>query len=141
MTDDRLKALTRAAHAAWTFALPLIEISSPQTRRFSGGAPVNTFAHGRDLVDHTARDITTPNNDTLYSSAHIDLSQGPVTLRLPANADADLDIRTGSGGISTDFPVTMEQVRRNELRGRIGAGTGGRLRVSTGSGGVRLERQ
>lgn len=66
---------------------------------------------------------------------------GSVTLRLPANADAELDIRTGSGGISTDFPVTMEQVRRNELRGRIGAGTGARLRVSTGSGGVRLERQ
>lgn len=66
---------------------------------------------------------------------------GGVTLRLPANTDADLDIRTGSGGISTDFPVTMEQVRRNALRGRIGAGTGGRFRVSTGSGGVRLERQ
>jgi hypothetical protein len=66
---------------------------------------------------------------------------GSVTLRLPANMDADLDIRTGSGGISTDFPVTMEQVRRNELRGRIGTGTGGRLRVSTGSGGVRLERR
>lgn len=65
---------------------------------------------------------------------------GSVTLRLPANLNADLDIRTGSGGISTDFPVTMEQVRRNELRGRVGAGTGGRIRVSTGSGGVRLER-
>jgi hypothetical protein len=92
MTDDRLKALTRAAHAAWTFALPLIEISSPQTRRFSGGAPVNTFAHGRDLVDHTARDITTPNNDTLYSSAHIDLSQGPVTLSLPAAGERYLSL-------------------------------------------------
>ena len=92
MTDDPLKALTRAAHAAWTFALPLIEVASPRTRRFAGGGPVNTFAHGRDLVDHTARDITTPNNDTLYSSAHIDLSRGPVTLRLPAAGERYLSL-------------------------------------------------
>ena len=63
---------------------------------------------------------------------------GSVTLVLPADVNADLDIRTGSGGISTDFPVTMEQMRRNEMRGRIGSGTGGRIRVNTGSGSVRL---
>lgn len=85
MTDDRLRALNAAAHAAWIFTLPLIEVASPRTRRFAGGAAVNAFGHGRDLVDHTAREITTPNNDTLYSSAHIDLSQGPVTLTLPAS--------------------------------------------------------
>src|SRR2546421_7889475 len=31
--------------------------------------PVNSFGHRRQLVDHTARNVTTPNNDTLYSSA------------------------------------------------------------------------
>lgn len=66
---------------------------------------------------------------------------GSVTLALPANPNVELDVRTGSGGISTDFPVTMDQVRRNELRGRIGTGNDGRLRVSTGSGSVRLQRQ
>ena len=65
---------------------------------------------------------------------------GGVTLGLPRDPNVDLDLRTGSGGISTDFAVTMDQVRRNELRGRIGTGNDGRLRVSTGSGGVRLER-
>jgi hypothetical protein len=34
-------------------------------------------------VDHTARTVTTPNNDTLYSSAVIDLSAGPVRLDVP----------------------------------------------------------
>lgn len=66
---------------------------------------------------------------------------GSVTLGLPTDVSADLDIRTGSGGISTDFPVTMEQMRRNELRGRIGNGGGAQIRVNTGSGSVRLLRQ
>jgi hypothetical protein len=46
--------------------------------------PVNSFGHRRQLVDHTARTVTTPNNDTLYSSTVIDLSTGPVRLDVPA---------------------------------------------------------
>jgi hypothetical protein len=45
--------------------------------------PVNSFGHRRQLVDHTARNVTTPNNDTLYSSTVIDLSAGPVRLDVP----------------------------------------------------------
>lgn len=45
--------------------------------------PVNSFGHRRVLADHTARTVTTPNNDTLYSSAALDLSQGPVRLEVP----------------------------------------------------------
>ncbi len=70
----------------------------------------------------------------------VDTGSGSVRVELPADANIDVDIETGSGGISSDFAVTMDQVRRNELRGRIGQG-GGRLVVSTGSGGVRLLRQ
>jgi hypothetical protein len=54
--------------------------------------PLNTLSHVRDLVDHTFRDITTPNNDTLYSTAKIDLSRGPVTLSLPASGDRYLSL-------------------------------------------------
>ena len=46
--------------------------------------PVNRFAHRRILSDHRHRLVTTPNHDTLYSSAVIDLSSGPVTLDVPA---------------------------------------------------------
>ncbi len=45
--------------------------------------PVNRFAHRRTLADHRHRMLTTPNNDTLYSSAVLDLSGGPVTLEVP----------------------------------------------------------
>ncbi|HPU50544.1 MAG TPA: DUF1254 domain-containing protein [Burkholderiaceae bacterium] len=46
--------------------------------------PVNRFLHVRRLLDHTARTVTGPNNDTLYSSARLDLSRGPVLVATPA---------------------------------------------------------
>lgn len=45
--------------------------------------PVNRFAHRRILSDHRHRLVTAPNHDTLYSSAVIDLSAGPVSLSVP----------------------------------------------------------
>lgn len=73
--------------------------------------------------------------------ASIRSGSGGVSLTLPAATNAELDLQTGSGGISTEFAVSMESVRRNELRGRIGSGADGRIRVTTGSGGVRLYRR
>ena len=73
-------------------------------------------------------------------SLEIDTGSGGATIRLPATANADLDIETGSGGITSDFAITAETFRRDELRGRIGSG-GGRITVSTGSGGVRLVKR
>lgn len=67
----------------------------------------------------------------------IDTGSGSVRVELPEGVNADVHIETGSGGISSDFPVTMDRIERRELRGRIGAG-GPMIRVSTGSGGVRL---
>jgi hypothetical protein len=66
---------------------------------------------------------------------------GSVEITLPPTTNVEVDISTGSGGITSDFPVTMESFRRRELRGRIGTGADGYLRVSTGSGSVRLIRR
>ena len=44
----------------------------------------NRLGHVRVLLDHRARAVTAPNNDTLYTSAWLDLSAGPVTLSVPA---------------------------------------------------------
>lgn len=100
------------------------------------------------LESLTSRDVRASTGsgsvELRFTAAPRDLTartgSGGVTLGLPREPNVELDIRTGSGGISTDFPVTMDQVRRNELRGRIGTGADGTIRVSTGSGGVRLRR-
>jgi hypothetical protein len=39
--------------------------------------------HRRALIDHSARDVTTPNNDTLYSATWLDLHATPVRIAVP----------------------------------------------------------
>jgi len=47
------------------------------------GTGVNALIPRVTLADATTREITTPNNDTLYGSAWLDLSQGPVFFTIP----------------------------------------------------------
>lgn len=79
------------AEKAFIWGLPLVLME--QTRQSgqaaqaarSGLPPMaNTFTHARNLVPAQARVVVRPNNDTLYSSAWLDLSRGPVRLDVPA---------------------------------------------------------
>ena len=73
-----------AARDAYLYALPLIEMATTRERILKiPGAAVNALRHTRTLSDHTSRWVTTPNNDTLYSPAFLDLTNGPVTLTIP----------------------------------------------------------
>ena len=73
---------------AYRYALPVYEIARLRYRQsFDPANPhrvaVNTLTHSRKLADHTARFVTTPNNDTLYSSANLDLHAGSVRIDVP----------------------------------------------------------
>jgi hypothetical protein len=64
---------------------------------------------------------------------------GPVTLRLPRDLRADLDIHSGDGGISTNLSVEVSgTISRGSLRGRLNGG-GERIYVHTGDGSIRVE--
>ncbi len=78
---------TTDARDLWLYGLPLIEMATTRARHLGGGMTLNRFQHARQLSDHTARSVTSPNNDTLYSMAWLDLTQGPVTLTVPATGD------------------------------------------------------
>jgi hypothetical protein len=53
-----------------------------------GITPINgTPYHKRKLIDHRDRDVTTPNNDTLYSATWLDLHASPVRIQLPRIGD------------------------------------------------------
>ncbi len=67
----------------------------------------------------------------------VEAGSGGVTLRLPANLGATVDIETGSGGIDTDFEVKVQRMERHALRGTVGDGRA-RVRIEAGSGTVRL---
>lgn len=44
---------------------------------------VNLFSHSRRLLDARDRRVVTPNHDTLYTNAWLDLSQGPLLVHTP----------------------------------------------------------
>ena len=84
--------LMAAAREAWLYVLPLIELANTRAGQGALAAAPNAFSHLRNLADHRMRAVTTPNNDTLYSSAQIDLRDGPVTLTLPAAGERYLSV-------------------------------------------------
>ncbi|HUF27828.1 MAG TPA: DUF4097 family beta strand repeat-containing protein [Gemmatimonadaceae bacterium] len=65
---------------------------------------------------------------------------GSITLRLPADFSANIEASTGSGGIESDFPLqVVGRMSRHNVRAAIGGG-GRSLRMSTGSGNIRILR-
>jgi hypothetical protein len=94
-----------AARDAYFYALPLIEMATTRARVLSApGATTNKILHTRVLSDHTARRVTTPNNDTLYSLAFLDLTKGPATLTIPATGSryfsvAIMDMYTNNNAV------------------------------------------
>lgn len=112
--------------AAILYALPWFEVARsgwvsagptpdrPQHR-------YNRMVHRRLPLDPTARNVTTPNNDTLYSTARINLSAGPVDVLIP-----DAPSRRY-------FSVAFMNGRGDNLAyvgTRSTAGLGGRVRVA-----------
>ena len=82
-------ALERRVDAAFEAAFPLYEMARARFNAMvnplnPAPSPVNgTPVNRRNLIDHTARDVTTPNNDTLYSATWLDLHATPVRIRVP----------------------------------------------------------
>jgi hypothetical protein len=101
-------ALRELARRATIYLFPVYEMyrtrwhatvneANPQRQK------LNRFRHLPDLADHRARAVTTPNPDTLYSSAWLDLSIEPLFLTVPPVGDlyysyAFLDLFTNNFG-------------------------------------------
>jgi len=84
-----------------------------------------------DLIEQS------PANDMKFSTA-----SGNVTVRAPANLDAEVEMSTASGSLQTDFPLQVEDQRGGsgkKASGRLGSGSC-RVKLSTASGNVKLVR-
>ncbi len=77
--------LKRIATRAYLYTVPLVIMETTRKWRMVKGA--NTFNHARKLLNHRSRTVTTPNYDTLYSDAWLDLSEGPVRITVPATGE------------------------------------------------------
>lgn len=96
----------RYAHAlalqAFVYTYPLYEMArlrvATSPRRNPRGEPagdapesplrwLNALVHARKLLGAGASRVVTPNNDTLYSTAWLDLTRGPLLFTVPDTAD------------------------------------------------------
>jgi lia operon protein LiaG len=69
----------------------------------------------------------------------VDTGSGGVTIVGPADLGAQVELETGSGGIQSDYTMTVESKDHGYLRGTIGDGRG-RIKVDAGSGSVSIRQ-
>jgi hypothetical protein len=79
-------------NAAYVYGLPVYEIARLRWQAQYDPAlplhlPSNVIFHRRFLSNATSREVTAPNNDTLYSLAFLDLRAGPLRIEVPDMAD------------------------------------------------------
>src|SRR5262245_42096294 len=85
------KQIHEIAADAYVYGYPLVLMdvtrevltATPQADDDKLKAPVNQFAHARQFPDHTFTNVVSPNADTLYSPAFLDLSNEPMVLSVP----------------------------------------------------------
>jgi len=63
---------------------------------------------------------------------------GRVVLEVPDNINADVDLHSVSGSVSSELPVSVTESRKKSLRGRIGSG-GTIIDIGTVSGSIRIK--
>jgi hypothetical protein len=64
---------------------------------------------------------------------------GSVEFAAPPGFSAQVEASTHNGSVHTDLPVTVVgKVSKNELKGTIGAGQGGKLHLETYNGSIRI---
>lgn len=74
--------MKRLAQDVYVYAYPLV-LMDVSKQVMTAKQPINRFLHSRSFPDHTFTDVVSPNADTLYSTAWLDLSQEPIVLSVP----------------------------------------------------------
>lgn len=93
-TEVSTTEATQIAEEAYIYAFPLLQ--NYKTMYFRSIAPAdgtparpfNRFFHRRNLLGPDFKTIVGPNNDTLYSSAWLDLRREPLLIKVPRVEDS-----------------------------------------------------
>ena len=77
---------------------------------------------------------------SLTAGWRLETGDGNVTLEIPAETAADVDLHTSDGHIDLDMPVTTQgKLRENDVRGKLNGG-GSLLTIRTGDGSIHLRK-
>ncbi len=85
-------------------------------------------------------DVRAGAGSSLASGWRLETGDGNVSLEIPGELAADVDLHTSDGHIDLDMPVTTEgKIRENEVRGKLNGG-GSPLMIRTGDGSIHLRK-
>jgi DUF4097 and DUF4098 domain-containing protein YvlB len=73
-------------------------------------------------------------------SARLSSVSGSINLNAYAALDAALSLHSVSGSVSCDFPVTIAEQKRNNLKGKVGNGSAN-LDIGTVSGSISISKE
>ncbi len=85
--------LQKIADEVYTFAYPIILMEESKTvltnvpNAGAYSAPLNQFTKTRKFFDDTFKNVVSPNSDTLYMGAYVDLEQEPYIVTIPDTGD------------------------------------------------------
>lgn len=83
-SDINIALAMRRAHDAYVYGYAAVLMDVTREAFLANGVRENTLVHLREIPDERFRAVVRPNTDTLYSTAWLDLSKGPVVLTVPA---------------------------------------------------------
>jgi hypothetical protein len=89
-SDAQIKQISENAYI---YGYPLVlmdmtkQVGTAAVSPTGDRAPVNQFAHFREFPTASFKTVVNPNVDTLYSSAWLDLTAGPIILSVPEMGD------------------------------------------------------
>jgi len=85
-------------------------------------------------------DVRAKNGSSLATGWRLETGDGSVSLEVPGDLAADVDLHTSDGHIDLDVPVQAEgRIRQNEIRGKLNGG-GSLLTIRTGDGSIHLRK-
>ncbi|HKF04454.1 MAG TPA: DUF4097 family beta strand repeat-containing protein [Candidatus Sulfotelmatobacter sp.] len=85
-------------------------------------------------------DVRAASGSALTNSWRLETGDGSVSLEVPHDLAADVDLHTSDGHIDLDMPVAAEgKLRQNEIHGKINGG-GSLLTIRTGDGSIHLKK-
>lgn len=88
-TGEDPKSVWELVSEAYIYALPLVIMDATKTSStntetpVTGRAPVNQLIHAQKLADAQSKLVVTPNVDTIYTQAWLDLSNAPMVYVMP----------------------------------------------------------
>jgi DUF4097 and DUF4098 domain-containing protein YvlB len=85
-------------------------------------------------------DVRANSGSSLAQGWRLETGDGSVSLEVPGDLSADVDLHTSDGHIDLDMPVTTEgKIRQNEIHGKLNGG-GSLLTIHTGDGSIHLRK-